>query len=571
MKKTFFGFLKVVFLLGIFVLLTGWNLLSIFWIETFHYLGSPFPYLLIFLLPPLLVGRLSGSSLKKSMLRGLLPLIAALVVYPAYVFSFSGGMRFVGWLYDLGVLILIFILASVLTIFLGRQLGKFHSLISKWGALVLSLLCAFLTFRQFFSSNYSNYYYLGEGLLGNIGINRNAEKESYAEALQTLCRYLDRKYPYFEYKEIDWDGAKKRAVMDLENVKNDTDFVLLIQALLDNILDGHLRMTSPSLRQRSQSSVSLGGRFINIDGRWIIAEVFPGSSAETSALKPGMELTHINHRPVAEVLAGMPRNPISAKKDIIRGELYGDRRRLSSLLYQPPGTILNLSFNGLDDRELVISLKYEPLPRAGQRSPSIQPNRLAGGIGYIKIRQFSVDPLSFVPAFDKALEKLWNTQGLIIDIRGNPGGAIVLSDQILGRLTDCRVNYGGALNRQGKFGQLYVVPRRPLYRKNVVLLIDERCASAADYFAYAASYLERVTLVGRPTAGVVSSPAQDMKMPGEITVYLVASGLADPARRYVVEWTGVQPDILVPYTLRALRSGQDRDLQTAVEFLQNSK
>ena len=59
-----------------------------------------------------------------------------------------------------------------------------------------------------------------------------------------------------------------------------------------------------------------------------------------------------------------------------------------------------------------------------------------------------MDSYSFVPGFDKALEKLWSTTGLVIDIRYNSGGAIVLTDQILGRFTDSKLHYGGWCSKQ---------------------------------------------------------------------------------------------------------------------------
>jgi C-terminal processing protease CtpA/Prc len=48
-----------------------------------------------------------------------------------------------------------------------------------------------------------------------------------------------------------------------------------------------------------------------------------------------------------------------------------------------------------------------------------------------------------VGLFDKALENLWHTDGIIIDIRNNSGGAIFLTDHILDRFADSKINYGG--------------------------------------------------------------------------------------------------------------------------------
>jgi len=69
----------------------------------------------------------------------------------------------------------------------------------------------------------------------------------------------------------------------------------------------------------------------------------------------------------------------------------------------------------------------------------------------------------------------------------------------------------------------------------------------------------------------VSSPSKGMKLPDGAKVQLVGSGLTDPSGNYVVEWTGVQPDVFVPYNISDIQSGIDRDLLTAIEILEKGK
>jgi len=281
--------------------------------------------------------------------------------------------------------------AFLIILYFGWMIKIRLGAMKKWAVLSISLVIVLATVFQFFIPNYSQYYYLGEGIMSFFC--QNLEDESYQEAFDVICEYIEKKYPYFRYKNIIWAKMKNEA-----------------QA---------------------------------------------------------------------------------------------------------------------------------------------------------KIKTMALDIFSFVPSFDKALEKLWNTKALIIDIRNNTGGAIVLTDQILGRLTEFKVNYGGMLNTEGKFTPLYVIPRRPIYKRPVVILINELNGSAADYFSYAASQLNRVTLVGRPTVGVVSNPSKLIKLPGGAVVQLVGSGLADTFRNYVVEDVGVHPDVCVPYTILEIQSGIDRDLLTA--------
>lgn len=70
--------------------------------------------------------------------------------------------------------------------------------------------------------------------------------------------------------------------------------------------------------------------------------------------------------------------------------------------------------------------------------------------------------------------------------------------------------------------------------------------------------------------GVVSSPSKTMILPGNAKVQLVGSGLADKTGNYIVEWKGVQPDILVPYNISDIQSGIDRGLLIAKKILQKN-
>lgn len=111
--------LKKILTVSGFALLTLIYLFFIFWIEAFHYLGSEFPYLFIFLLPPLIIGRISRRTIKKTIKRWLIPFMSAFVIYVIFVVSYSGLMRLWGWFGDLGSSILLFVAASLLMFYTG--------------------------------------------------------------------------------------------------------------------------------------------------------------------------------------------------------------------------------------------------------------------------------------------------------------------------------------------------------------------------------------------------------------------------------------------------------------------
>ncbi len=125
----------------------------------------------------------------------------------------------------------------------------------------------------------------------------------------------------------------------------------------------------------------------------------------------------------------------------------------------------------------------------------------------------------------------------------------------------------------GRFGPLHVAVLSPagpgngaLAGKPIVVLIDERCISAADVFAAGLKELPGVTLVGRPTSGASGmSQWTDIGYGIELKVSTMVSFMADGG---VFDWHGVRPDIeveLVPEDFT--RAGNDTALERALDVL----
>jgi C-terminal processing protease CtpA/Prc len=519
------------------LLLLALCLVSFFWVETFHYLGCGFPFFLGFLTVPFLAGLAGRRGRGRLSWLVWFPPTTAALLYAAGVIALSGRLRFVGWLRDVGPLFLVWAAAFALAAQAGysvRGQGR-EPAIRTAAFVVLALVAA--GGLQLSLPPYAGYFYLKEGVSSFFP--EDASKLPFEQALAKVSSYIEGRYPYLEYKKVDWDLVKAEAEAQVRNVRDASGFLHVVGKLLASLNDGHVKLM-PGGGQAAQGLSWVGAVGARVEGRTVVLAVDAGSPAEAAGLRPGVEIIAVNGAPF-------------------------DRPKFS--LYGPRGGRISVAW--LDESGGGRTADIE-IPVLGWRRAEkpVAWRLLPGGYGYVRISSMSSKLLSFVPAFDRALERLWDTDGLVIDIRYNTGGAIVLTDQILGRLTGKPVFYGGMLDRQGRYGPLFVVPRRPVYLKPVVILINEWNASAAEFFAYAASSLESVTLAGRRTAGVVSSPSKVMKLPGGARAQLVSSGLADRDRSFVVEDTGIQPDILVDYSLVDLRSGQDTDLAAAVRILQ---
>lgn len=534
------------------------HLFFIFWIEIFHYVGYKLPYLFIFFLPTLLMGRLSRTSFKKSVFTVFITLIIAVFIYSIHIAVHSGLSRLAGWYQDLFYHLILY---TVFVIF-SFSIGLFSRDLKRLKGIAL-LTCILLII----SATMYKFYTVVQNFAGGTSLGVDVKNKSYQEAIETLCDRLEYNYPYFEYKNINFQKTRNEAYLNLESVKTGDDFSRIVRGIVNDLQDGHMAVIDPKMKKNPKSLVYWGAWFVKIDNRWIVSEVFPESTADSIGMKPGMELLIWNNEPISEAVKSVPDDLMNVKLNTPWGDRFAEQKRLRYLLVQPVGTKMSVTYLDWNENRLTKEFKFKKV-NFYRFIPSISFRKLADNIGYIKIKKFNIDPLFFVSSLDKAIESLWDTEGLIIDIRDNGGGAVILTDQILGRFTESKIRYGGIKNFKGGFVPLTVVPRRPIYKKDVVLLMNEKCKSAAEYFAFAASKIGRITLFGRPTYGMVSSPSyQYIHMPEGLKLEFYTAGLTDKSCKFVVEWFGVKPDHHIPYSIDCIRQDKDLDMLTAIDFL----
>lgn len=124
----------------------------------------------------------------------------------------------------------------------------------------------------------------------------------------------------------------------------------------------------------------------------------------------------------------------------------------------------------------------------------------APGVGYMRISSFGDTTFS---EFIAALSKLYNenARGLIIDLRGNPGGymetAVMMANELLPKNSLIVYTEGRKSPRKE-----YKADGRGAFQKlPLVVLVDETSASASEIFAGAIQDNDRGTIIGRRTFG----------------------------------------------------------------------
>jgi carboxyl-terminal processing protease len=217
-----------------------------------------------------------------------------------------------------------------------------------------------------------------------------------------------------------------------------------------------------------------------------------------------------------------------------------------------------LGFTNLDGQEFTVQPELTPQTPP----PHVVARRLASGFGYIKFDSW-IPPAD--KRFDEELAKLSDTPGLVIDLRANGGGQTDVLLNIASNFFAAPTYYGGFRRRDGALDRYSTHAPAHVYKQPVVILIDERSASASESFTIFMQESGRAFVVGRQSNGAtLNQIVQKVKGGGELRVSIRA--YISPAGRNA-EGTGVIPDQTTPLTISDLRQGRDAALEAAEAYL----
>ncbi len=213
------------------------------------------------------------------------------------------------------------------------------------------------------------------------------------------------------------------------------------------------------------------------------------------------------------------------------------------------------------------------LSGAASPHPAITYGFLSPTLGYLHISSFDGTVDEFEGPLDDALRALGVVEGLVVDVRDNPGGFDPLAQYAAGRFADARRLYMTVRKRNGPahadFGPAvawYVEPSGSFqYIGPIVLLTTYATQSAGETFALAMRELPHVVHVGETTAGAFSDAILRETYNG--WAYTISVGDYRAADGQSYEGVGLVPDVVDVNTEGELRMGIDRVLERGVEML----
>jgi carboxyl-terminal processing protease len=320
------------------------------------------------------------------------------------------------------------------------------------------------------------------------------------------------------------------------------------------------------------------GLDVRLIGRDLI--VTSVDTAAAAHVRPGWRLTQIGSRRVVDLLRTLPEGASGAD----RHQQVEAWRIAQMHLRGPAGSKVDLILeNGAGEAVSVA------VPRAPEKGTPVTVGNLptmyvrvekqklstpsGATIGLIK---FNVWMAAVDAQFQSAMDELRKADGIIIDLRGNPGGLAAMLRGISGHFLKDSTSLGVMKTRESEF-RFTANPRLVSaagervdpFGGPVAILVDSMTGSASECFAGGMQSIGRARVFGQTSMGQ-ALPALFDKLPnGDVLIHAYGDFVTANGTR--LEGRGVIPDETVPLTREDLLAGRDRTMQAALAWFDRER
>jgi carboxyl-terminal processing protease len=381
------------------------------------------------------------------------------------------------------------------------------------------------------------------------------------QAFEQVSQTIADKYVDAKHNGVDWQAVVSGHKADILASKTDTDFWLALDQLAGVLKDAHTRVESPErvAERVNQKGNAFGISLIRIDEQVLIRSVHPESDAYWTGVRIGMQVTHLGKEPITTLLEAALSKVRDSSTPVAK-----ERRALRDLL--PAGDSLNLSLKRQDGSTFSTTLNA----KANSYKDFVDSRVLPGNIGYLRWTAFD---LSLQNELLEKLSTLRATKGLIIDLRGNGGGAMLMVNNLVEQLYTKPTQLLNIYTRNNQPMKLMGMSLFPLqaatkgnpaaYQNPIVVLLNDSSASASEAFAAALQDSGRAKVVGRVSCGCLLGFMGYLKLAGGGEMAYSEIGFTT-IKGNRIEGRGVLPDVAVPLTAADLMLNRDRALELAL-------
>jgi carboxyl-terminal processing protease len=315
-----------------------------------------------------------------------------------------------------------------------------------------------------------------------------------------------------------------------------------------------------------------------IDRQLVVTSVDPDGGAAAAGVQPGWIVRSIGGTEVSTLLAAIPESTPPRLAQLQAWRLAVPRLRGSAAtsaeigFVDGSGALVTKSVaRKLEQGQPVtvgsLPTMYVRVFSSLKQTPA---GRSAGVIG------FNVWMTAVNAEFEKAMDRFRSADGIVIDLRGNPGGLAAMIMGLAGHFVNEPVTLGVMKTRQHPL----TFPANPRlvnaagdrvqpYQGPVAVLVDGMTGSASECFTGGLQSLGRVRVFGQTSMGQALPALFDRLPNGDVLIHAWGDFVTGTGVR--IEGRGVVPDQPVELSRAALLAGRDRTLEEALAWIDRAK
>lgn len=290
-----------------------------------------------------------------------------------------------------------------------------------------------------------------------------------------------------------------------------------MKGLVESVGDPYTRFVNPQDLEEEQTQIEgeyggLGMYIATKDGRTVVIAPIEDTPADRAGIKPLDEIVKVGDE-----------NVLGWQSDEVAKKLRG-----------PAGVAVSVTIRRKDTSKLQeFSIKREIIKIKTVRM------EMDGNVAYIKINNFNQKTDGEVAAAIENAKKN-KAQGILLDLRNNPGGLLDSVVDVTSRFID-----GGVVVRtKGRFNQAnqtYHAAQGRASKLPLVALVNEGSASASEILAGALKDHRRASIVGMKTFGKGSVQSL-FNLPDKSGIFITIARYSTPNGTQI-DHKGLEPDV----------------------------
>jgi carboxyl-terminal processing protease len=317
-----------------------------------------------------------------------------------------------------------------------------------------------------------------------------------------------------------------------------------------------------------------------IDKQLVVSSVDRDGGAVAAGVHAGWVVTRIDGAPVATLLAGISDGAPHRIAQLeawrlavtrLRGEssskvavefIDGTGAKVAKMIERHPEPGTPVTVGSLPTMYVRVNSALESTPGG----------RKAGVIGF-NVWMAAVDA-----QFAKAVDNFRGADGIVIDLRGNPGGLAAMIMGLAGHFVSDRAVLG-VMTTKGAAAPLHF-PANPRlvnaagervepFSGPLAIVIDGMTGSASECFTGGMQSLGRARVFGETSMGQALPALFDTLPNGDVFIHAWGDFVTGTGVR--IEGHGVVPDQAVPVTREALLAGRDAPMEAALAWIDKAK